>query len=88
MPTSAHLRHLHATIGVVGYGVGAYVYLVSAGRVLGPERFPNLSLLWTSVFIGVVGLLVPVEQEGARAVGMATARGAAGQQGGQGGIVI
>jgi O-antigen/teichoic acid export membrane protein len=74
-PSAALKRHAQAIIGVVGYGVGAYGFLVVAGRVLGPERFVNLSLLWTAVFTGVVGLLVPVEQEGARAVGMAVAVG-------------
>jgi hypothetical protein len=73
---AARWRHVQATVGVVGYGIGAFAYLVAVGRILGPARFPNVSLLWTAVFTGVVGLLVPVEQEGARAIGMAVATGA------------
>jgi O-antigen/teichoic acid export membrane protein len=47
--------------GLLG-AVGAYVFQVYGGRVLGPEAFAPVGVLWTTFFILATVLLVPVEQ--------------------------
>ncbi len=47
--------------GLLG-ALGAYLFQVYGGRVLGPEAFFPLTVLWTAFFILATVLLVPVEQ--------------------------
>jgi O-antigen/teichoic acid export membrane protein len=47
--------------GLIG-AVGAYLFQLYGGRVLGPEVFAPISILWTTFFILATVLLVPVEQ--------------------------
>lgn len=47
--------------GLIG-AVGAYLFQLYGGRVLGPEAFAPVSVLWTAFFILATILLVPVEQ--------------------------
>lgn len=49
------------TGGLLG-AVGAYLFQLYGGRVLGPEAFAPVSVLWTAFFILATVLLVPVEQ--------------------------
>ncbi len=47
--------------GLLG-AIGAYLFQLYGGRVLGPEAFAPISVLWTAFFILATVLLVPVEQ--------------------------
>lgn len=47
--------------GLIG-AIGAYLFQLYGGRVLGPEAFAPISVLWTAFFILATVLLVPVEQ--------------------------
>lgn len=47
--------------GLIG-AVGAYLFQLYGGRVLGPDAFAPVSVLWTAFFILATILLVPVEQ--------------------------
>lgn len=47
--------------GLIG-AIGAYLFQLYGGRVLGPEAFAPVSVLWTAFFILATILLVPVEQ--------------------------
>lgn len=47
--------------GLLG-AIGAYLFQLYGGRVLGPEAFAPISVLWTTFFILATILLVPVEQ--------------------------
>jgi O-antigen/teichoic acid export membrane protein len=47
--------------GLIG-ALGAYVFQLYGGRMLGPEAFAPVSVLWTVFFILATVLLVPVEQ--------------------------
>ncbi len=47
--------------GLIG-AIGAYLFQLYGGRVLGPEAFAPVSVLWTAFFILATVLLVPVEQ--------------------------
>lgn len=49
------------TGGLLG-AIGAYLFQLYGGRVLGPEAFAPISVLWTTFFILATILLVPVEQ--------------------------
>lgn len=66
-------------VGVLGLGVSAYVFLVLAGRGLGPHAFATLSAVWVLVYTAGPGLFVPLEQEVGRAVSarLAVGQGAA-----------
>lgn len=62
------------TLGLAMLGGSAYVYLAVAARLLGPEQFAPLAVLWTLVFTAVSGLLGPIEQEVGRLVATRRAR--------------
>lgn len=47
--------------GLLG-AIGAYLFQLYGGRVLGPEAFAPIGVLWTAFFILATVLLVPVEQ--------------------------
>ena len=47
--------------GLIG-AVGAYLFQLYGGRILGPADFAPVSVLWTTFFILATILLVPVEQ--------------------------
>jgi O-antigen/teichoic acid export membrane protein len=65
--------------GVVGRwllvsGLGAYAFLALVGRVIGPDRYGAMSVLWSVGFVAT-SCLFPVEQELTRAISDRTARG-------------
>jgi len=61
--------------GLLVSGVGAYVFLATAARALGPAEFAPLSVLWAVAFLAAPGLFMPLEQEVGRAVASRRARG-------------
>lgn len=44
-------------------GVGSYVFLALAARVLDPAGYAELSVVWSFVVVVALGVLLPVEQE-------------------------
>ena len=65
--------------GVVGgwllvSGLGAYAFLAVVGRVIGPDRYGAMSVLWSVGFLAT-SCLFPVEQEVTRAISDRSARG-------------
>ena len=65
--------------GVVGgwllvSGLGAYAFLAVVGRVIGPDRYGAMSVLWSIGFVAT-SCLFPVEQEVTRAISDRSARG-------------
>lgn len=61
--------------GLVASAVASYAFVVLSARLLGPERYGPLAVLWSLVFTIGPGLFMPLEQEVSRAV---TARRVAG----------
>jgi O-antigen/teichoic acid export membrane protein len=59
----------------VASGVLAYAYHVLAARVLGPEAYGLVAVLWAALFLLVVILFRPVEQTTSRAFANRLARG-------------
>lgn len=59
----------------VGSGVLAYAYHVLAARVLGPEAYGLVAVLWAALFLLVVVLFRPLEQTTSRALADRLARG-------------
>jgi O-antigen/teichoic acid export membrane protein len=59
----------------VASGVLAYAYHVLAARVLGPEAYGLVAVLWAALFLLVVVLFRPVEQTTSRAFADRLARG-------------
>ena len=59
-------------------GVTAYGFLVLTARVLGPEEYAPLSVLWVLALVAGPGFFLPVEQEIARALAARRARGEGG----------
>jgi O-antigen/teichoic acid export membrane protein len=55
-------------LGLFALGISASVYLVLAGRAVGPAVFAGLAVQWTLIYTLGVGLFVPFEQEIAREV--------------------
>lgn len=53
---------VHMIAGSLVGAVGAYLFQVVGGRVLGPEAFAPISVLWTVFFILATIVLVPLEQ--------------------------
>ncbi|HVX21079.1 MAG TPA: hypothetical protein VHB02_07015 [Acidimicrobiales bacterium] len=54
---------LPVCIGLVVTGVTAYAYLILTARVLGPDKYAPLSVLWAIVFLTGPGVFLPLEQE-------------------------
>ncbi|HEX6468144.1 MAG TPA: hypothetical protein VF069_03540 [Streptosporangiaceae bacterium] len=54
--------------GLVVLGVSASVYLVVAGRAVGPAEFASVSTLWTLIYTFGIGAFLPFEQELGRAL--------------------
>lgn len=48
--------------GVVAAAIGAYVFQVMGGRVLGSVGFAPISIMWTAQYLGYTILFLPVEQ--------------------------
>lgn len=49
-------------VGSLVGAIGAYVFQVLGGRLLGPDGFAPIGTMWTAFFIIATVLLVPVEQ--------------------------
>lgn len=60
--------------GLVVNGLATFAFLGIAGRVLGPEDFAPLSVMWALVFFAGPGLFLPLEQEVSRALANRWAR--------------
>ena len=54
--------------GLLVAGITAYAFLVVSARALGPERYAELSVLWTLVVLVGPGFFLPIEQELARSL--------------------
>lgn len=65
---------VHVGAGLVVSGLSAYAFLVITGRVLGPERYAALSVLWSLVITIGPGIFAPFEQELARAIAFTQGR--------------
>lgn len=65
--------------GLLVAGVTAYGFLVISARVLGPERYSALSVLWALAFLAAPGLFLPLEQEVGRALSARRALGDGGR---------
>ena len=50
-------------VGLVVTGIMAYAFLILTARVLGPERYVPLSVLWAAIFVCGPGLFLPLQQE-------------------------
>ncbi len=59
----------------VASGIFAYAYHVLAARVLGPEAYGLVAVLWAALFLLVVVLFRPLEQTTSRAIADRLARG-------------
>ncbi len=62
-------------VGLLVNGVTAYVFLALSARVLGPEAYAPLSVLWALVFLAGPGCFLPLEQEVSRALAERRAQG-------------
>lgn len=62
-------------VGLMVNGVTAYVFLALTARVLGPEAYAPLSVLWALVFLAGPGCFLPLEQEVSRALAERRAQG-------------
>jgi O-antigen/teichoic acid export membrane protein len=65
-PTTSRSGDVGLVVGVIAGTLLAYVFQLVGGRLLGPEDFAPISVLWTLMFLtGTVGL-TPIEQFVAR----------------------
>ncbi len=64
--------------GLLVLGATTYVFLVVSARVLGPERYSALAVLWALVALTGPGLFLPVEQEIGRALADRRSQGVGG----------
>jgi O-antigen/teichoic acid export membrane protein len=62
-------------VGLVVNGLMAFGFLGLTARVLGPEAFAPLGVLWATVYIVGPGFFLPLEQEVARGLANRWARG-------------
>ena len=60
--------------GLIVNGLATFAFLAIAGRVLGPEAFAPLGVMWALVFFAGPGLFLPLEQEVSRALANRWAR--------------
>lgn len=65
-------------VGLAVLGASAYLFLVVAGRALGPARFAAVSSLYVMVYALGPGLFLPLEQEVGRVVATRHAAGTGG----------
>ena len=72
---SAPRDHWLAGGGLVLSAASAYAFLVVCAQALGPEPYAPIAALWSLVFLVVIGLFAPLEQEVARAVAARRSRG-------------
>lgn len=61
--------------GLVVLGASSYVYLAVAARMLSPQRYATVGVLYVLVYTAGPGLFLPVEQELGRALADRRARG-------------
>src|SRR4051795_8009122 len=66
---------LQVAAGLVVLGAASYVYLSLAARNLSPQRFGEISVLYSLVYTFGAGAFVPIEQELARGLAHRRARG-------------
>jgi O-antigen/teichoic acid export membrane protein len=64
-------------LGVAVSAGGTYLFLALSARAVGPESFVAFTVGWALLLVVAAGLLVPLEQEGARLVARARALGTA-----------
>jgi len=69
---------LQVAAGLAVLGVASYVYLSLAARTLSPQRFGEISVLYSLVYTAGPGFFLPVEQELARGLADRRARGQGG----------
>src|SRR3954449_955109 len=69
---------LQVAAGLAVLGAASYVYLSLAARTLSPQRFGQISVLYSLVYTAGPGAFLPVEQELARALADRRARGVGG----------
>ena len=69
---------LQVGAGLVVLGAASYVYLAVAARTLSPQRFGEISVLYSLVYTAGPGFFLPVEQELARGLADRRARGQGG----------
>jgi hypothetical protein len=65
--------------GFLASGLGAYGFLVIAGRTLGPARYSTIAAFWLLVSLVTPGLLFPLQQELMRAYADRYRRGVGGR---------
>ena len=63
---------------LVAASITTYAFLAVTARVLGPERYAPVSVLWSAVFLVVPSVWGPVEQEVARRLSARSATGTGG----------
>jgi O-antigen/teichoic acid export membrane protein len=66
---------LQVAAGLAVLGAASYVYLSLAARTLSPQRFGEISVLYSLVYTAGPGFFLPVEQELARGLADRRARG-------------
>jgi O-antigen/teichoic acid export membrane protein len=65
--------------GLAVFGAASYIYLSLAARNLSPQRFGEISVLYSIVYTAGAGAFVPIEQELARGLADRRARGQGGR---------
>ena len=66
---------LQVAAGLTVLGAASYVYLSLAARTLSPQRFGEISVLYSLVYTAGAGAFLPIEQELARGLADRRARG-------------
>lgn len=66
---------LLAGAGLLLLGVSASVFLVVSARMVGPDAFTGIAVLWTLVYTVGIGVFVPFEHELSRAMSVRASRG-------------
>jgi len=69
---------LQVAAGLAVLGAASYVYLSLAARTLSPQRFGEISVLYSLVYTAGPGAFLPIEQELARGLADRRARGLGG----------
>src|SRR5580765_1518093 len=69
---------LQVAAGLAVLGAASYVYLSLAARTLSPQRFGEISVLYSLVYTAGPGAFLPIEQELARGLADRRARGQGG----------
>ena len=70
---------LQVAAGLAVLGAASYVYLSLAARTLSPQRFGEISVLYSLVYTAGPGAFLPIEQELARGLADRRARGLGGR---------